>query len=279
MPHPICIDKSILGDVVDGRICTADGSVRKIERGRVCLEDGSVKDIMFGTPINELPVGTIVRLGSVQESYRIVHQGNPNPSMYNVSGSDTWLWRRSRTKIMNFDSENNDFENSDILAYLNDEQNGFLSTLSPELRAIIREVRIPYMQGKFTAGTIKSGNDGLLTRVFLLSCNEIGIDYANQSDSDKAFKNIGAKLDYFPYAEEENEAARRIRKAESMSAVDFYGWWTRHPYNHDSGVYHVNYEGYTHGNFVDTSSYKIGAVPAFVVDGDTLVDENNYIIT
>jgi hypothetical protein len=179
---------------------------------------------------------------------------------------------------MNFDSENNDFENSDILAYLNDEKNGFLSTLSPELRAIIREVRIPYMQGKFSTGTVKYGDAGLLTRVFLLSCNEIGIDEANKSESDASFKNIGAKLDYFPYAEEENEAARRIRKADSMSVLDFAGWWTRHHYNHDRGAYLVTYEGYTNGDFVNQSGKTIGAVPAFVVDGDTLVDEDNNII-
>ena len=63
---------------------------------------------------------------------------------------------------MKWDSTNNDYGNSDIHAYLNNE---FFSLFDTNIQSAIKQVKIPY----FNSSEVKNGANGLSTKVFLLS--------------------------------------------------------------------------------------------------------------
>ena len=88
-----------------------------------------VKPAPKGEPVGELAVGKSVW---IQESGRwveflVVHQGIPNASFYDTSCDGTWVLRKDIHSESQWDAgESNNYENSDIKAWLNGD---YFSTL------------------------------------------------------------------------------------------------------------------------------------------------------
>lgn len=212
-------------------------------------------------------VGDIVKIkeDGVAVNYLIVHKGKPS-DLYDDSCDGVWLLREKTHSIRAWDgtssSYDNDYENSDIEAWLNGD---FLNTIDEKIRAAIKTVKIPYRKGSGTSMTVQSGANGLSCKVFLLSGYEVGF---TQSDSEY-FPIDGAKLSYF------SDNNSRIGKDSTDTAVS---WWLRSPHtNRSKSAFSV----YTNGSLNYDYSFisHVAARPAFVLPSSLLVDAGGNVST
>lgn len=68
------------------------------------------------TPVGNLSVGSVIQLnenGSPVD-YMVVHQGNPDPEMYDASCDGTWVLRKDILEERAWSSSDNDYDSSDI---------------------------------------------------------------------------------------------------------------------------------------------------------------------
>lgn len=266
-------------DIVGGRTRIA-GTGYDILKGRTRV-NGTGYDIMFGTRISELPVGSQVKMtvGGLSKRFIIVHQGNPDTALYDGSCNDTWLMMESIHKEMLWNEEgSNDYENSTIHKYMNNSSNGFLSLIDADARPFIKEVKIPYVKGPGETGSIQSGSNGLSTKVFALSAFEVGIVQHGNEWAQGLFVD-GAKLDYFQYGGDVDNDPDACDLRIAKPSGHIYKWYLRSIYHEaEKGVYLISEYGNMSGWFADDDS-DIGVRPALIVYGDTLVDEEGYILT
>lgn len=168
-----------------------------------------------GILASDLAVGSTVKLlenGSPVE-YLVVNQGIPsNSSLYDSSCGGTWLLRKDASAKMQWDSTNNDYKNSDVHAYLN---NDFLGVFDTDTKTAIKQVKIPYVNGTGTSGYVASGENGLSAKVFLLGGSEVGMN-GTYIPVDGSF------LDYFKDA----------------SAIQSIGWLRSPSTKYDTNVWY-----------------------------------------
>lgn len=237
--------------------------------------DGVASDGVFtsatpkaGMSLGNLAVGTVVKTpinGNTKE-FIVVHQGKPD-SMYDDSCNGTWLLLKDIYAMRSWDSSDNNYKNSDIHSYLN---GTFLNLFDSGIKNAIKQVKIPYMNGTGSDGSVASGANGLSCKIFLLSGYEVGwID-------DSAFlPRDGAKLSYFSSGTSEaaNDKRRAIYKPYE---VKFYNWWLRTPYTNSSDrIWNVRGDGNCVYSDHNTS---LGVRPALVLPSDILVDDGLNII-
>lgn len=141
----------------------------------------AVDDMGSVMTLANMNVGDIVKINEdgVPTNFIIVHKGNPDPEMYDASCDGVWLLREKldSSMAMEWDSENNDYENSDVHAYLNTD---YINKFDTKTRSIIKNVKIPYFKGtsKNRIG-VQIGENGLNCKTFLLSPREIGLAKTN----------------------------------------------------------------------------------------------------
>lgn len=120
-----------------------------------------------GIAAGTLAVGSTVKLmesGAAVE-YLVVNQGIPsNSNLYDSSCDGTWLMRKAIKESRAFGS-NSAYASSAINTWLN---GTFFSTIGTG--NAVKQVKIPYVAD----GSVKSGANGLSTKVFLLSLTELG---------------------------------------------------------------------------------------------------------
>ena len=213
-------------------------------------------------------VGDIVKIkeDGVAVNYLIVHKGKPS-SLYDNSCDGVWLLREKTHSKQAWDgtssSYENDYENSDIEAWLN---STFLNTIDEKIRAAIKTVKIPFKKGVGNASTgVYSGANGLSCKAFLLSGYEVGF-----TQSDNPYLPVdGAKLSYF------SDNASRIGKDSTDTAVSR---WLRSPYTRNAtNVFYVSTDGSCRNEY---SYYSTVAVrPAFVLPSSLLVGEDGTVST
>lgn len=124
--------------------------------------------------LGNVAVGATVYLnenGSPQP-YLVVHQGRPS-NLYDTNCIGTWLLR---TKIYSNTQWNtnsqNDYSNSTVnTTYL---PNTILPLYDSTIQNVIKQVKIPYVNGTGYGGTVYSGSNGLSCKIFLLSGYEVG---------------------------------------------------------------------------------------------------------
>ena len=138
--------------------------------------------------IGTLTVGTIVKIpvNGVLTDFLIVHQGNPNTSMYDRSCNGTWLVSREPYGGM-LAKGTSDYKSSALHTYLNQT---FLGLLSGDVRGAIKQVKIPYWNGTSSNGSLSSGASGLSCKVFALSARELGCTHTFVTSD-------GSRLDFF----------------------------------------------------------------------------------
>ena len=219
-----------------------------------------------GTPLGELAVGTLIKIqeNGAPVEYLIVNQGLPS-SMYDASCDGCWVLRKDIAEHRMWDSSNNDYKNSDIQAYLN---GGWLSRYSAGVLSQIKQVKIPYVNGTGSGGSIASGANGLSCKIFLLSGYELGWTTSNA----RYFPHDGAKLSYFSSGTD--SAANNKRMANYNGSAN--PWLLRSPYNGSpSNVWGVNANG-RHAYWYYGSTY--GVRPALILPSTALVDQDLNLI-
>lgn len=210
-------------------------------------------------------IGSIVKLkvGGATKNFVVVHQGRPS-SMYDTSCDGTWLLMEDCYEKKRWHSSNvNDYAGSEIHNYLN---GALLNLIDANIRAQIKQAKIPYRPGSGTSQTVNSGSSGLSAKIFLLSGREVGY---TQSNTNGYTLNDGVKLSYF---QDGNNTAEKIAELNG-SATD---WLLRSPDTLSSkDAWIVNRVGGIFPNGGCSNSY--GVRPALILPKSLLVADDGQI--
>lgn len=223
--------------------------------------------VKLGTAISTLEVGTLVKVNEngAPVEYMIVNQGNPDASMYDASCDGCWLLRKDIAENKKWDSTNNDYQNSDIHAYLNGD---WTSRYEAGILSQIKQVKIPYVNGTGSGGSVASGANGLSCKIFLLGGYELGW---TTSDSSR-FPRDGAKLSYFSSGT--SSAANNKRIAYYNGKDD--EWWARSPDTYNNTYPWIVLSGGAFNTWDGGDTF--GVRPAFILPSTALVDDNLNVI-
>lgn len=198
----------------------------------------------MATRLGDMAVGSTVKIkvnGTVKD-FIIVHQGKPS-SIYDDSCDGTWVLLKDVYTTSTFGSRNNSYKDSSIHSYLN---STFYDLIDSDIRAVIKQVKIPYWYGTGRDGSLATGSNGLSTKVFLLSCYEIG------ARNGYGIPNDGAELDYF-------KSGDRVAYGSGGATT----WWQRSPQTGNTyNVWFVNSAGSSNVSNYGNSN---GVRPAFVL--------------
>lgn len=140
-----------------------------------------------------LDIGGVVKLmdSGVATEYVAVHQGIPDSTLYDSSCNGTWLLRKDiLDRLAWHNSNSNIYASSNINAKLNSD---YINGLGPLEQSLIKQVKIPYVNGTGSGGSVASGSDGLSVKAFLLGGYEVGFTTTTSAN----FPVDGAALSYF----------------------------------------------------------------------------------
>lgn len=220
----------------------------------------------MATRLGDMAVGSTVKIkvdGRVK-NFIVVHHGNPDSTIYDYSCNGTWVLLKDIYTISLFSNmSSNSYAASNIHSYLNDT---FYDLIDSDIRAAIKQVKIPYWKGKGGSGSLATGANGLSTKVFLLSGYEVGWTTSNNN----YFPKDGIRLAYFGNGSGGN--SKRIAYYSGRAKP----WWLRSPStNSDSNSWVIDSDGsanrYSTGN-------KFGVRPAFVLSSSLYVLDDGTII-
>ena len=218
---------------------------------------------MANVKLGTKAVGSIVKIkvNGASKDFIVVQQGNPNTSTYDSSCNGTWLLMKDIYTTYTF-GNNNSYKDSSIHTYLN---GTFYNLIDSNIRAAIKQVKIPYQNGTGSGGSLATGSNGLSTKVFLLSGYEVG-----WTTSDNGyFPKDGVRLAYFGNSSSGN--SKRVAYNGSSAAI----WWLRSPYAGGSNdVWYVDAGGSGYGSWYG-SSY--GVRPAFILPSTLVVSDDGTV--
>lgn len=217
---------------------------------------------MANVKLGTKAVGSIVKIkvNGASKDFIVVQQGNPNTSTYDSSCNGTWLLMKDIYTTSTF-GNNNSYKDSSIHTYLN---GTFYNLIDSNIRAAIKQVKIPYQNGTGSGGSLATGSNGLSTKVFLLSGYEVG-----WTTSDNGyFPKDGVRLAYFGNSSGGN--SKRVAYNGSSAAI----WWLRSPgtLNYNS-VWNV----YTDGSYGSWYYDSCGVRPAFILPSTLVVSDDGTV--
>ena len=212
---------------------------------------------MANVKLGTKAVGSIVKIkvNGASKDFIVVQQGNPNTSTYDSSCAGTWLLMKDIYTTSTF-GNNNSYKDSSIHTYLN---GTFYNLIDSNIRAAIKQVKIPYQNGTGSGGSLATGSNGLSTKVFLLSGYEVG-----WTTSDNGyFPKDGVRLAYFGNSSSGN--SKRIAYNGSSAAI----WWLRSPdTNRHNYVWYVHTDGSSYNHWC---GYSCGVRPVLRFSSALLV--------
>ena len=224
---------------------------------------------MANVKLGTKAVGSIVKIkvNGAAKDFIIVQQGNPNTSTYDSSCAGTWLLMKDSYNYMKWDKTwKNNYASSDINSWLN---GTFYNLIDADIRAVIKQVKIPYHGGSSYGDTLHTGANGLNTKVFLLSGIEVG--WTNRTD--EYFPNDGAKLSYFLAGTGTNENKKRVAYRNG-SAQDWYLRSPRIINTSSNNVWKVADDGsYDYDNCVNSNDIR----PAFILPSTLVVSDDGTV--
>ena len=223
---------------------------------------------MASVALSSKAVGSIVKIkvnGTLRD-FIVVQQGKPS-SIYDESCNGTWLLMKDLYESRQWHSSNvNDYANSTIHKWLNNE---FLNLIDANIRAQIRQAKIPYRPGSGTSMSVNSGANGLSAKIFLLSNIEVG----GQTDW-SYMPHDGARLAYFEYGTGTSANNKRLAYLNGSAAF----WWLRSPYTSNSyNAWRVYSGGSSNGTGGCSLSY--GIRPALILPSSLLVSDDGSVQT
>ena len=214
----------------------------------------------MATKLGDMAVGSVVKIkvDGTPTDFLIVHQGNPDSTIYDASCNGTWVLMNVLYTLQKWDSRHDYYASSDISDYL---RNSFFNLLEPGCRSAIKSVKIPYVDNE----TVHYGANGIPATVFLLSASELGWTSSNMS----VYKD-GSRLSRFP-----NDGQSSTRVAYYKGSSRYY--WTRSKASdHSNGIVIVTSDG---GHAVKAVyADDVGVRPAFILPKEQLVSSNGTII-
>lgn len=217
---------------------------------------------MANVKLGTKAVGSIVKIkvNGASKDFIVVQQGNPNTSTYDSSCNGTWLLMKDIYTTSTF-GNNNSYKDSSIHTYLN---GTFYNLIDSNIRAAIKQVKIPYQNGTGSGGSLATGSNGLSTKVFLLSGYEVG-----WTTSDNGyFPKDGVRLAYFGNSSSGN--SKRIAYNGSNAAI----WGLRSPRTSGgSNVWVVN----TDGSYDNWYNVSYGVRPAFILPSTLVVSDDGTV--
>ena len=218
---------------------------------------------MANVKLGTKAVGSIVKIkvNGASKDFIVVQQGNPNTGTYDSSCNGTWLLMKDIYTTSTF-GNNNSYKDSSIHTYLN---GTFYNLIDSNIRAAIKQVKIPYQNGTGAGGSLATGSNGLSTKVFLLSGYEVG-----WTTSDNGyFPKDGVRLAYFGNSSGGN--SKRVAYNGSSAAI----WWLRSPRaNNDNYVWNVGTDGSGDSDWYNNS---YGVRPAFVLPSELVVSDDGTV--
>ena len=218
---------------------------------------------MANVKLGTKAVGSIVKIkvNGASKDFIVVQQGNPNTSTYDSSCAGTWLLMKDIYTTSTF-GNNNSYKDSSIHTYLN---GTFYNLIDSNIRAAIKQVKIPYQNGTGSGGSLATGSNGLSTKVFLLSGYEVG-----WTTSDNGyFPKDGVRLAYFGNSSGGN--SKRVAYNGSSAAI----WWLRSP---DTSSYNYVWLVYTDGSRYNYwYSHSCGVRPAFILPSTLVVSDDGTV--
>lgn len=217
---------------------------------------------MANVKLSTKAVGSTVKIkvNGAAKDFIVVHQGKPS-SIYDDSCNGTWVLLKDIYTTSTF-GNNNSYKDSGIHSYLN---STFYNLIDSEIRAAIKQVKIPYQNGTGSGGSLATGANGLSTKVFLLSGYEVGWTTSDNS----YFPRDGAKLDYFGSGSGGN--SKRVAYNGSSAAV----WWLRSPSAGNTGnVWDVGSGG---SSYDDWCANSYGVRPAFILPSTLVVSDDGTV--
>ena len=225
---------------------------------------------MANVKLGTKAVGSIVKIkvNGAAKDFIIVHQGLPS-SAYDDSCTGTWLLMKDSYNHMKWNAtEENNYASSDINSWLN---GTFYNLIDADIRAVIKQVKIPYHGSSYCGGTLHTGANGLNTKVFLLSGIEVG--WTNRTN--EYFPNDGAKLSYFLAGTGTNENKKRVAYRNG-SAQDWYLRSQRIINTSSNNVWKVADDGsYDYDNCVNSNDIR----PAFILPSTLVVSDDGTVST
>lgn len=247
---------------ISGGKTLVNGTAYSISGGKT-LVGGTAYGIGFGTPVGDLAVGSSVYLKYMGTPYEflIVHQGLPDATLYDASCDGTWLLMKNIFSLQKWDSTNNDYANSDIKSSLDSMYIMF------DVYKSIKQVKIPYVKGTGSGGSVASGFSGLSTRVFLLSATEVGYQKPLEY-----MISLGNCLSYFSGTSANNVEPKRQAYYNGTRTQ----WWLRNPMSGSSTSVFSVYPDGAH-QFANCSN-SFGVRPAMILPSDMKIDENFNVI-
>ena len=209
-----------------------------------------------GITAGELAVGDSVWLNvdGVSTEFFVVHQGNPDSAKYDASCDGTWMLMKDLYTINRpWTGQGDYYPSSTIHQYLT---NTIFPLFDTDVQSIIKQAKIPYLK--------MSGANGLSTKLFLLSANEVG----EVPPSAKYVE--GARLSYFSNCNDYADAYDERIAYRNGTATE---WWLRTPKD-DYYIFHIDVDGkcVSHG-----PGYYIGIRPAFILDSSTPIGQSGGI--
>ena len=223
---------------------------------------------MASVALSSKAVGSIVKIkvnGTLRD-FIVVQQGKPS-SIYDESCNGTWLLMKDLYESRQWHSSNvNDYANSTIHKWLNNE---FLNLIDANIRAQIRQAKIPYRPGSGTSMSVNSGANGLSAKIFLLSNIEVG----GQTDW-SYMPHDGARLAYFEYGTGTSANNKRLAYLNGSAAY----WWLRSPRTHNSNLaWFVYSDGDSY--LASNCSNSYGIRPALILPSSLLVSDDGSVST
>ena len=204
--------------------------------------------------IGALPVGTVVKIkeNGSQVDYIIVHQGNPDTSLYDPSCDGTWVLRKnvySKGQYHTSQDDSLNYAKAYVHTYLN---STFLSAVDSDIRAVIKDVKIPYSPSR---SVLNSGANGLQTKAFLLGGYEVNA-------KDDSLHKDGAVLEYF------KDSPVTKRACDSV-------WWLRTNYwTNPPFINYVAADGTKINAQTGCTATNYGIRPAFILPSTLFADGN-----
>lgn len=218
--------------------------------------------------LNAMAVGSIVKIkvDDVLTDFIIVHQGLPGSS-YDESCNGTWvLMKDTCTKTSYFSSYQNSYSTSSSHTYMN---GTFLNKIDEGIRGHIKQVKIPYWNGRGDKGSLAKGSSGLSCKVFSLSGYEVGLTTSNH----QYLSYEGSRLEYFIAGTDTDAKEKRI----AYYAGSANGYWLRsvNTGSPDNAFYIGTSGGFSNGAY----NWAFGIRPAFVLDADLWVFDDGTVGT
>lgn len=213
--------------------------------------------------IGSLAVGTLVTIADVG-TFILVHQGNPDESVYDSSCDGSWLLAQGDLGLSSrFGSDSNYFSSAANKRL----ETNFIPLLPSSLSASILTVKIPVFYG----GTLYKLDEGLTCQAFIPAAIEFG--YSPEYNPD--VPGDGATLDYFVGTNPGTGGSNTDPKRE-YSGDKFH--WLRSPVGTSTSEIWINS---TKGAGAPRSAnYEYDLRPCIILDkktplGGDLVVENN----